>query len=291
MSVSSYDHIVNIRLSRFDRIKIPFYRYIFLNGSKYHFMSFVWPDSNLKRKVVFSEAIFVSRRGKIICASNRLYQALKPWAQNVHFILPPVPHSYFLKPDEKPENDKIKITFLGVVYPNKGIEEVIEIFKVLKDDNRFETLICAIYEPRNKKSVEIRNWLKIQDIIQYIEVDRYNYLPSVEEMTGKILKETDVFIQPYTSLGSTVDIPLLVLEAMASLCAVVTTPLGSIPEVYGNSKFLMDTKDVTSKIVSFFKNISYDEIIRERTRVYEQNQILEFEASKVAGKFIEILRG
>jgi hypothetical protein len=38
-----------------------------------------------------------------------------------------VPESYFLKPEEKPDKEKIRLTFLGRIDPGKGINEVIEI--------------------------------------------------------------------------------------------------------------------------------------------------------------------
>ena len=289
MSSSNYDHIITIRLSRRDRFKVAFFRKKYLGPAKCHYMSLVWPDSWIKRNLIFIEAKLVSGNGKIISISPRLYQSLNRWAKNVEFIFPPVTKSYFLKPEEKPKNDKIKITFLGVIYPDKGIDEVIHIFTALKEDQKFELSIYAIYEPRNKESLELRNWLKNQNIIKYVEVDRYNYTPEVEDIVRKVLKETDIFIQLYRTLGATVDVPLLLLEAMASLCAVITTPIGNIADIYGESKFLIDTKYSISQIVSFLKNISFEEIKRERERIFEQNKKFEFEASKVAQQFIRIL--
>lgn len=289
MSELSYEHIIHVRLQSYiDRFKNAFlYKKYF--HSKYHYMLFTWPDSYIKRKLLFLEAIINSRNGVIFTISPRLYTSLKRFVSNVHFILPPVTANYFLSPEEKPDNDKIKVTFLGVIYPDKGIDEVINIFTALKENPKFEISIYAIYEPRNKESVEIRNWLKNQNHIKYVEADRYSYTPEVEDTVRALLRETDIFIQPYRSLGATVDVPLLLLEAMASLCAVITTPIGNIPDIYGKSTFLIDTKDGISQIVNFLKNISFEEIKNERERIFEQNNKIEFEASKVARQFIRVL--
>lgn len=289
MSEIPYEHIIHVRMQSYiDRFNNAFLYKRYLNA-RYHYMLFTWPDSNIKRKLLFLEAIVNSRNGTIICVSPRLYKSLKKYVKNVELIFPPVPKNYFLKIEEKPKNKKIKVTFLGVIYPDKGIDEVIKIFLALKDDPKFEFAIYAIYEPRNKNSIEIRNWLKNQNHINYFEVDRYSYTPAVEDMVRALLRDTDIFIQPYRSLGATVDIPLLLLEAMASLCAVITTPLGNIPDVYGNSKFLIETKNSISHIISFLKNISFEEIEKERERIFEQNNKLEFEACKVVQQFIQVL--
>ena len=108
------------------------------------------------------------------------------------YLLPPVPEEYFLKPEEKPVNKKIKITFLGRIDPGKGIGEVIEIFKALKNDSRFECSIYGMHIPEHKESVEIHNWLKRQKDIRYIEIDRQKYSPAVEEFVKNVLKENGV---------------------------------------------------------------------------------------------------
>ncbi len=291
MAASSYDHIVNIRLSRIDRMKMFFYLPFCLRNSRYHYMAFVWPDSAWKRRVIFYEAAMLSRlgRGKIICVSERLFRECSRISKNTYSILPPVPKNYFTDLVSKNNGDKIKLIFLGVLYADKGIDEAIEIFKALKDNPKFETLICAIHEPKNEKSVAIRDWLRSQDVIKYIEVNRYEYSPSVREMVGRMLKESDVLVQLYTTLGATVDTPLLLLEAMASLCAVITTPIGNIPDIYGSSRFLIDTSNGINKVLSFLETLSQEEVDRERKRIYEQNKKLQFEASKVASQFAMIL--
>lgn len=284
-----YDHIVTIYLLPKDRLKYAFFRRTAGKSSLFHFIYFSWPDSLIKRKLYFSEARLFPYNGKLFCISKRQYEYVSKWAKNAEYLLPPVPESYFLRPEEKPINERIRITFLGRVDQGKGINEVIEIFNALKEGNRFECSIYGIHIPEHKESLKIHNWLKSQNAIKYIEVDRQKYSPAVEEFVKNILRETDIFIQPYQRLSSTIDMPLLLLEAMASLCAVVTKPFGNIPDIYGKSKFLVSPDRFVQDAIELLRNVAINDLIEERKRIYEQNLSLNFKSGNVAKRFVDAL--
>ena len=284
-----YEHVIVIYLLPKDRLKYAYFRRKNKNSIFFHFIYFGWPDSLIKRNLYFSEARLFPYNGKLFCISQRQHEYISKWAKNAVYILPPVPEDYFLRPEDKPLNNKIRITFLGRIDPGKGINEVIEIFKALKGNNKFECSIYGIHIPEDKKSLEIHNWLKKQNEIKYIEVDRQGYSPEVEGFARGVLKETDIFILPYQRLSSTIDTPLLLLEAMASLCAVITKPFGNIPQIYGESKFLVPEKNFISCVINLLKSISVDEILKERERLYEQNKRLNFKADRIARRFIDAI--
>jgi glycosyltransferase involved in cell wall biosynthesis len=53
-----------------------------------------------------------------------------------------------------------------------------------------------------------------------------------EDAALEILRRSDVVVLPYLSLDRlTIDVPLLLLEAMATGCVVVSTPVGDIPAI------------------------------------------------------------
>ena len=80
-----YDHIVNVRLcSYWDRLKTIFLNQKLPSQTKYHYFSLGWPDSVIKRYLRFTEAILVSRKGRIICVSPRLFRALGKWVKNAY---------------------------------------------------------------------------------------------------------------------------------------------------------------------------------------------------------------
>lgn len=284
-----YEHVITIYLLLKDRIKYALFRKNKNKSIRFHFVHFGWPDSIIKRTLYFSEARLFPYNGKLICISKRQYDYVSRWSKNAVYLLPPVPESYFLRPDEKPTNEKIKVTFLGRIDPGKGINEVIEIFKALKVNDRFECSIYGIHIPEQKKSLEIHNWLKNQKNIKYVEVERQRYSPAVDEFVGNILKETDIFIQPYQKLSSTIDTPLLLLEAMASLCALITKPFGNIPDIYGKSRFLIHPDNFIVDAIQLLKNITYQDLIEERKRIYDQNLRLNFKSENIGKRFVDAI--
>jgi len=286
-----YNHVVTIYLLPKDRLEYALFRRSNAQLALFHFVYFNWSDSLIKRALYFNEARLFPYNGKLFYISKRQYDYVKRWAKNAVYLLPPVPDEYFLEPEEKPVDDKIKITFLGRIDPGKGINEVIEIFKSLKDDRRFECSIYGIHIPEHKESFKIHNWLKNEKDIKYIEVDRQKYSPEVEEFVINVLRETDILLQPYQRLSSTIDTPLLLLEAMASLCAVITKPFGNIPEIYGKSSFLISPENFVVDTINLLKSISLNDLIEERKRIYTQNLILNFKSTNIAEKFIESLKG
>jgi len=281
-----YEHVVTIYLFPKDRFKYASFRRKNKELMVFHFCYFGWPDSIIKRKLYFSEARIFPYNGKLFCISKRQYDYVSRWEKNAVYLLPPVPENYFLKPEEKPINGKMRITFLGRIDPGKGIKEVIDIFRALKDDKKFECSIYGVHISEHKESLRIHNWLKSQKDIKYVEVDRKKYSSAVEEFVRSILKETDIFIQPYQKLSSTIDTPLLLLETMASLCAVITKPFGNIPDVYGKSRFLISPERFFSDAINQIRGITKDDLIEERNRIYKQNKKLDFSLESVVNRFI-----
>jgi glycosyltransferase involved in cell wall biosynthesis len=287
----NYDHIITIYLLPKHRANFATFRKNHTDKSIYHFIYFGWPDSIIKRKLYFAEAKLFPYNGKLFCISPRQYKYASQWARNAVYILPPVPDDYFLEPEEKPTNNKIKITFLGRIDPGKGIKDVIRLFDALKNNDRYEFNIYGIHIPEDKESLEIHQCLKKQRQIQYHEVDRQHYSPEVDEFVKNVLKKTDIFVQPYLKLSSTIDTPLLLLEAMASLCPVITKPFGNIPDIYGTSKFLIPEKNNFPEMTKLLNAISTDDIQKERARIYEQNRKLNFNVNQIAHQFINSLNG
>jgi len=284
-----YEHVITIYLLPKDRLKYGLFRKKSSKSIVFHFVYFGWPDSLLKRRLYFAEARLFPYNGKLFCISKRQYEYVSKCVNSAVYLLPPVPENFFLQPDEKPVNDKIKVTFLGRIDPGKGINEVIEIFSALKDDYRFECSIYGIHIPEHKESLKIHNWLKNQKEIKYIEVERQKYSAAVEDFVRNIFKETDIFIQPYQRLSSTIDTPLILLETMASLCAVITKPFGNIPDIYGKSNFLIPPERFVPDTIELLKSVTFDDLFAERKRVYEQNRNLNFVAGAAAERFINAI--
>ncbi len=286
---SCYDHVITIYLFPLDRLKFAHFRKKHNSNIKFHFVYTGWPDSSIKRWLLFLEAKLFPYNGQLFCISKRQYQYLKQSSKNVTYLMPPVPEDFFIEPKNKPIHEKAKITFLGRIDSGKGIEDVIEAFGRLSTDGRYECSIYGIHLSEDHKSVDIHNQLKAQNIIKYVEVDRMAYSKGVEDMVRDVLRETDVFVQPYKRLSSTIDTPLLILEAMANLCVIVTRAFGNIPEIYGQNKFFVKEGDFVGQLIEMLDDLSLDDVLGERQRVYEQTRRLNFGSDRAARDFIEAI--
>lgn len=284
-----YDHVITIYLFPLDRLKFAHFRKKHNSKIKFHFVYTGWPDSSIKRWLLFLEAKLFPYNGKLICISKRQYQYLKQRHKNVTYLMPPVPEDFFITPENKPLNDKIRVTFLGRIDSGKGIEDVIEAFGKLSTKSRYECSIHGIHLCYDSRSLEIHNQLKAQTAINYIEVDRLSYSQAVEDMVRDVMRKTDIFVQPYKRLSSTIDTPLLILEAMANLCVVVTKPFGNIPEIYGPSSFFVRENNFAEQFIKVVNDLSIDDIVTERQRVYNQTKSLGFGADRAAKNFIEAI--
>lgn len=283
---AGFDHVIEIYVLPKHRLQFANFRICNKRGIKFHFVLFNWADSFLKRFLYFAEARYFPYNGKLICISKRQYEYVSKWAKNAIFLLPPVPDTYFVA--EKPRSDgRIRLVYLGRIDPGKGINDVIEIFSELRNNLQYECAIYGIHFPYDKASVEIHNRLKNQSQIKYIPVDRQEYSPAVDDSVRKILKDTDIFIQPYQKLSSTIDTPLLLLEAMASLCAVITKPFGGIPDVYGESKFVLAPEGFVQSAIALLMKTTRQTIAKEQRRLFERNKSLSFQTDSVATNFLK----
>jgi glycosyltransferase involved in cell wall biosynthesis len=282
---NQYDHVITIYIPPQHRLKYALFRKENSHATRFHFLYLGWPDLLIKRLLYFYEARLFPYNGKLFCVSKRQYEYIGKWAKNAIYVLPPVPESYFLEPADKPNNTKIKVAFLGRVDIGKGLKEVIDIFKELTTNAKFECSLYGIRIPKDNNALKLHSWLKNQDYIKYVEIDRQNYSVAIEEMVKNILRETDMFLIPYKKLSSTMDTPLTILEAMANLCVIITKPLGNIPDVCGKNKFIVPRKKFTSEVINLLNNVSIDEIAEERLRIYNQNKKMRFKTEEIAKEF------
>jgi len=253
--------------------------------SIFHSIIFFYPENLLTRFVKFSEYFLFPYTGKVFCVSKRQQKYLERYGVRSVYLPPPVPDYYYLTPSQKTRSDKIRIRFIGRIDPRKGVDDVLHLFCHLNTDDRFDLSIQGICIPHDKGVQQLRNRLKHQRLIQYLEVQRSGHNPSVEEELACTLRNTDIFVQPYKNLHTTLDTPLLVLEAMASLCCVLTTPVGDIPSIYGPSPFLIGVSDFWNKAMQLLTHISFDAISAETDRIFNNSTLQNFRLSKVAWDF------
>ena len=219
----------------------------------------------------------------------QIYTLLKKKYDNAILLFPPVPESYFVNRENKINDNKIRLTFLGRIDPRKGIIETIKLFDQLNNDSGFDCKIYGIIIPEDKRALSIYSSLISQKKIKFIEIDRQNYSTKIDKMVQNILKSTDVFVQPYRNLRSTVDTPLLLLEAMASLCVFLTTQVENISDIYGPSKYIIPKNSFSEDAIKILKKISIRKIEEERERIQSKVEAMNFCQSQIGKRFLNAI--
>ena len=287
---NNFNHIVNTWLLMDDRKFFhQFSKQIII--TKFHNILFFYPDTRLKKLRKLYEFIRFKNNGKNFIVSGRQMDIYQPFCKNLTMLNPPVDEKYFTGISGKVPN-KINITFLGRLDPRKGVDKVINIFQNLNPLGLFKLSIYGIHIPEDPESIEIYEWLKNQDSINFYEVEREKFTPEIDQLVVDVLHETDVFIQPYQNLDSTVDTPLLILEAMACNCAVISTRLSPILDIYKESDFLLSYDNFEKKAIELLRGITPEMVQSEKKRVsLEVKKMYKYYESKnVAQGFLNAIK-
>ncbi len=289
---NQYDHIITTWLLLKDRKVFNKFVKNFQKNTTFHNILFFYPDTIPKKITKFYELTFYKINGKNFIVSNRQEKLYNLYTKNLTLMYPPVPSSYFM-PNKisKNENKKLRLTFLGRIDPRKGINEVIELYKNLSKLDKYEMKIYGIYIQEDEEALKIRNWLKQQTMIEYIEVEREKYTPEVDKKVIERLSDTDIFIQPYKDLDSTVDTPLLIAEAIACNCVVLTTNIPPVQDITGKSEFILEYDNFIENASNLLSNLTNEQFVleRERLSIIKHELIQKFSAKNVAKRFIDEL--
>ena len=247
---SDTNYLITCFLKPLDRFKLLRYKLPFKKDSfKLFSLSFFYPDTFLKKTLRKIELNLV-RYDAVLCVSKRLYDFNASISNNSHYLPPIIPKSYFKVGYDKlsnlpyEENRNLRALFLGRLDPRKGIKEVISVIENKDLSNNIEWAVSGIYIPEDEGNVAALQRLKSCQSVKFNEESRSAYSLEVESRVLSYFANNDVFLQPYRSLASTVDLPLLILEAQAAGCTVLTT----LPEILND--YLYDKSEaVANKFV------------------------------------------
>lgn len=137
------------------------------------------------------------------------------------------------KRDELLDNTEIKLLFLSRFVKEKGIYELLEAFKSILSANNNVKLIFAGAGPEEYK---MKKWVSNERLGDKIEFKGYLR----DDSKAKTLNFSHIFILPSYSEG----LPVSLLEAMAAGMAIITTPVGGVPDIIEHNKngILLDVK-------------------------------------------------
>ena len=103
-----------------------------------------------------------------------------------------------------------------------------------------------------------------------------------------IFRNADVIVLPYKRFDRTIDPPLILLEAMASLCIPLTRPAGAVPEVVP-SQWLCDSEDFVSWAEEKINYLA-DNLTEARNELAAWNDRNGVRASEAAATFLQMIR-
>lgn len=137
--------------------------------------------------------------------------------------------------------DRQKFLYFGSGSSIRGVPDVIKAFKkVLKTEPDAHLTLCFL----GFHGIEEKIY---KSLVKNSKVSKSITLKGFEPNIFKLLQESDAVVLPFRSSFGYAHPPLTILEGMMSKKPVISTYVGSIPEVIsdGNTGFLVHPKDVT----------------------------------------------
>ena len=287
-----FDHVVTMYLFPFQRLHFGAYRLSASRRTKFHRLYNVWPENKLRRTFTHLDSLLLPFNGKLIAISPRIQRILRRHTKNVALLLPPVDEVYFVQPGSKRNrlNNDVRLTYIGRTESAKGIQDVVELFSRFTLQDGVLTSVLGYHWKSDSESVDWHRWFLEQNKIHYRFANYKLYNEDVDEIVRQTLRSTDILYLPYRRLSSAIDVPLLLLEAMASSCMVITRPLGDIPFLYGDANSLIPGKGDVDQAERIIQQVLRQQRLHDiQSRVHQRALELSFDSPSVAQRFVECI--
>ncbi|MDP2642409.1 MAG: glycosyltransferase family 1 protein [Candidatus Peregrinibacteria bacterium] len=221
-------------------------------------------SKNTKKDVIEKFGTDEGKIEVITCAAGEEYgkvgeEILKEFAKKTN-----LPEKFFLA--------------VGTIEPRKNYVNLIKAFSLIKD--RFPDYYLIIVGKNGWKFEPVYEEIRKNYLQKYVHI--LGYLSEKSLVNLYNLAEALIFPSFYEGFG----IPPL--EAMKSLCPVISSCTSSLPEVVGDSALLVDPES-PSQIAEAMVKIIMDEALKTTLKEKGLNQSAKFSWESSADKFYEIL--
>ena len=173
--------------------------------------------SHIKRNIYTKVKLkmFIRNYTKVHSISPRIHKFLNSIGVENDFILPPVDKKFFINETKSISNRTI-VSYIGRFDKDKGTDRILK----MKLNPRTEKVFVLSYY-YGRAPAGIRNITKGVNI----KLIKYNKLSvkKGEKQVMKLLKTSHIVLFPFKTLRNTLDIPLLILESIASRSVPVIT--------------------------------------------------------------------
>lgn len=205
------DPASRLRFARFRRKHVKQIRFV-------TYLS-VWNPSAPRRLMAFAD-LLLRYNGGVYCASGRLVKMARRFDSRSVLLYPPI-RSIVVAPPPRPSSERpLRLYFAGRFDRRKGLFDAIEIMQCVQKLIPCKCTIAGYFWPDDPGEAAIRSRFAELQGIEIHETKAGDWSQKKELDMQKRLAETDIMLLPYRKLSSTVDTPLLLLEAMAFGCAV-----------------------------------------------------------------------
>lgn len=171
-----------------------------------------------------------------------------------------------------------KILFLGVLIPRKGVSDLLQAIKQIKDRNKMGTIyfiIAGIGEEESKLKSMVSN-LKLEDCVEF-----------TGWVTGKtkqeLLKNCQIMVSPSYNEG----LPISILEAASYGMPIISTDVGDISSVVRDRQngILIEPGDVCALadgILAVAEEKMFQKMSKESRRIIEESFSIQSFYSKLS---------
>lgn len=135
---------------------------------------------------------------------------------------------------KRQEGEKVRLLFLGLIGPRKGVFDLLDAVNLLSAEDR-ERIVLDI--GGNGEVEELQKRIAdcgLSDVVTF-----HGFVSG--EAKRRLLVQADIFVLPSFNEG----LPISILEAMSYGCAIISTPVGGIPEVVTDNGELVEPGNAT----------------------------------------------
>lgn len=187
-------------------------------------------------------------------------------------------HDLATVPDgqELPAKAKLHLLFVGAIHRDKGIIELLTALTELHDTN-FHLDVCGTLTDQSIQS-------EFEALVSKLgnRVTLHGYVKGQEK--SSLFQRADVLVLPSYHEG----FPLVILEALAGGCAIISTPVGATPEVLNESNVLWVNIGSSEDIRCAVTKLSKDNTLLEAMKRENLNLSEEFSVESHIQKLCHI---
>lgn len=154
------------------------------------------------------------------------------------------PSRYF--PEDR---GRIRILFIGNASREKGLREILEAVRILREKRVSVFLVAAVENQCGIGEYTVR-FRQAREFIHEAGIENLVRLVGLVDTIEDLYVESDIVVSPWSTSRGPSDCPMVVLEAMAMGKCIVSTPVGGCPELLTGGAAGILTKDFSAESVA-----------------------------------------